>query len=567
MSRHQDLPVILHNNRRGLITIEDGVFEVLQLSSDGRPPKKLLSSAVRNVLRVKLAQSAQAQEPGNQRLDIHVLIAKGRHLRLSKLHVLVEPINSDEARVWVESTMASAYGDAKPHRRILLLVNPVGGKGKARSTVKTVVLPILEAAGCKVEMIETTHSRHAEEITKTMELKYDVIAMVSGDGLIHEAFNGLAARSDARAALQIPIAAIPAGSANSLFLNLYGVKDTFNVELACLTAIKGQPLPIDLISVLFLPSMKLRWAFFSISIGLFVDLDIGTESLRWMGDTRFLLGFIKGAIINRAHKVRLRVKIEEDDKISMARKVRERLAEVTEKVQLGGGKDPLGRSRSKVNKHARDKPRDSASNGRADSNVNSPEATLEQERAGLENEVAHFNLTSNGTQTPKEMPKIKPLEPDNTWRTIESTGASPTKPPAVPTPTKTNDWVDGDGVLYASIGNLPYMDRDLMMWPTALPGSGLADMVIQNNSSRATLLSSINGAEKGDHYFIDSQHFYKISAVTCENLDRKNQPIFTLDGEAYPYDTFHAQIHPHLGKILSLDNHFYITDFLKRHHG
>lgn len=33
---HQDLPVILHNDQRGLLTIEDGKFDVLQLSKDGR---------------------------------------------------------------------------------------------------------------------------------------------------------------------------------------------------------------------------------------------------------------------------------------------------------------------------------------------------------------------------------------------------------------------------------------------------------------------------------------------------------------------------------------------------
>jgi sphingosine kinase len=32
----QDLPVILHNDKRGLLTIEDGRLDVLQLSNDGR---------------------------------------------------------------------------------------------------------------------------------------------------------------------------------------------------------------------------------------------------------------------------------------------------------------------------------------------------------------------------------------------------------------------------------------------------------------------------------------------------------------------------------------------------
>jgi sphingosine kinase len=32
----QDLPVILHNDKRGLLTLEDGKLDVLQLSRDGR---------------------------------------------------------------------------------------------------------------------------------------------------------------------------------------------------------------------------------------------------------------------------------------------------------------------------------------------------------------------------------------------------------------------------------------------------------------------------------------------------------------------------------------------------
>lgn len=35
----------------------------------------------------------------------------------------------------------------------MIIVNPIGGKGKSRSIVKEIVLPILEAAGCVVEVI------------------------------------------------------------------------------------------------------------------------------------------------------------------------------------------------------------------------------------------------------------------------------------------------------------------------------------------------------------------------------------------------------------------------------
>lgn len=49
--------------------------------------------------------------------------------------------------------MLTSRTEATARKRALVLVNPVGGKGKARSIVKETVLPILEAAGCKVTMM------------------------------------------------------------------------------------------------------------------------------------------------------------------------------------------------------------------------------------------------------------------------------------------------------------------------------------------------------------------------------------------------------------------------------
>lgn len=142
--------------------------------------------------------------PGQQqRLDLHVLIAKGSALRLSKMHILVEPASASEAQDWVDLVMATAYPGVskrfaaplirlmspgvKPFRRVLLLVNPVGGKGKAKAIVRDDVLPVLEAAGCVVEvrgeafvfesdpclMLETTHRLHAQEIVQSIDLVYE----------------------------------------------------------------------------------------------------------------------------------------------------------------------------------------------------------------------------------------------------------------------------------------------------------------------------------------------------------------------------------------------------------
>jgi sphingosine kinase len=36
-------------------------------------------------------------------------------------------------------------------------------------------------------------------------------------------------------------------------------------------------------------------SFMSQALGLMADLDIGTEHLRWMGDARFMVGFLRGS--------------------------------------------------------------------------------------------------------------------------------------------------------------------------------------------------------------------------------------------------------------------------------
>lgn len=53
---------------------------------------------------------ADARSGEKRRLDLHTLIQKGSQLRLSTMHVLVEPINSPEADEWVATAMTAAYG-------------------------------------------------------------------------------------------------------------------------------------------------------------------------------------------------------------------------------------------------------------------------------------------------------------------------------------------------------------------------------------------------------------------------------------------------------------------------
>lgn len=54
--------------------------------------------------------------------------------------------------------------------------------------------------------------------------KYDVVAAVSGDGIIHEILNGFAEHTDPMNVMQTPLCPIPGGSGNALSLNLLGLE-------------------------------------------------------------------------------------------------------------------------------------------------------------------------------------------------------------------------------------------------------------------------------------------------------------------------------------------------------
>lgn len=101
----------------------------------------------------------------------------------------------------------------------------------------------------------------------------------------------------------------------------------------------GSSMALNLCSVLMLPSMTRCWSFVSQALGLMVDLDIGTENLKWMGDTRFVLGFLKGIVSSTNSRARIRINMVEDDKASMARIARERSHVVP--ATMGVGLDPL----------------------------------------------------------------------------------------------------------------------------------------------------------------------------------------------------------------------------------
>ena len=163
---------------------------------------------------------------------------------------------------------------------------------------------------------------HAKDIAKDMDLSYDAVVCVSGDGAIHEVLNGFLAHNTPMKALQTPLCPVPAGSGNSLSLCLLGLKDGFDISMATLNAIKGHAMPLDLFSIM--QGNKRSLSYLTQAAGLMADLDIGTENMRWLGDTRFVVGYVRSLIRNAPCPCEIYVKVEQDDKNEMVKTLRER---------------------------------------------------------------------------------------------------------------------------------------------------------------------------------------------------------------------------------------------------
>lgn len=283
---------------------------------------------------VPLRQVVWAQAT-QESLEVSFL-SRGRkkELVLEKIEGQVDDGEVDTAIEWAEALVNAAYTGLTRCRRLKVLVNPHSGVGKAPSMFTNTVEPILRSARCSLDVTYTTHARHGYEIAKDLALQYDAIVTLSGDGLIHEVINGFAHHSDPPNAFSIPIVPVPLGSGNALSLNLLGINDGFDVSAAALNVLKGRPMKSDLFSIT--QNGRKTYSFMSQALGLMADLDIGTENLRWMGDTRFLVGLLRGVLQPRQCPVTLSVKVAEQDKHKMVQALHSRQKGTTNNHLSGG---------------------------------------------------------------------------------------------------------------------------------------------------------------------------------------------------------------------------------------
>lgn len=176
-----------------------------------------------------------------------------------------------------------------------------------------------------LKYIVTEHQGHALEIARDMDIEnYDAIVSVSGDGVLHEVINGFLQRLDAREAIRkVSLGIIPGGTSNSFSISMLGEKLGFDPVHTALQVIKGRSLAIDICSVTY--EDRRYFSFLSHSFGIAAYADLGTEHMRWMGDSRTVVGLLQEIFANKTYKMEASALIEEKDKSKMKEQCRNNL--------------------------------------------------------------------------------------------------------------------------------------------------------------------------------------------------------------------------------------------------
>jgi hypothetical protein len=129
-------------------------------------------------------------------------------------------------------------------RRLLIFINPFGGKGQAQKIYNNKIAPLFKLAGvnCKVEVTE--RANHAKDLLQTIPLdNYDGVISVGGDGMFAEVFNGVIIRTSRDHGLEyndpnvefvrpsIRVGFIPGGSTDAISMCLHGTTDPVTAAL------------------------------------------------------------------------------------------------------------------------------------------------------------------------------------------------------------------------------------------------------------------------------------------------------------------------------------------------
>ncbi|KAK6177295.1 hypothetical protein SNE40_015422 [Patella caerulea] len=200
------------------------------------------------------------------------------------------------SQLWVDSIRRIlANMDQERPKRLLVFINPIGGKKRANKIYSEKVAPVFDIAGIYTEVIVTKRQYHARDVLLDHDLsKFDGVISVGGDGTFSEILNGLLDRSMKDAGIaqtplsdpvspKLPVGIIPAGSTDSIVYTTEGINDPVTCAV---NIVLGNTLGLD-VSAVHQRGEFLKYSVSFLGYGYYGDLVADSERLRWMGPKRY----------------------------------------------------------------------------------------------------------------------------------------------------------------------------------------------------------------------------------------------------------------------------------------
>lgn len=178
---------------------------------------------------------------------------------------------------------------AKDSDKVLVIVNPFGGRGDGTFVLEKVIRPMLTIAGIPHDVILTSRHGEATEIGtslahRSVADRYRAVMLYSGDGTLHELMNGIG-RVDPRLLSATPFVMLPGGSSNCAVSTVSDASpcvDVGAVLTRCLTTTRAQR--VDVIRATYPGCAGPLYDPFVCSFALIADHDLLQEGkLRFLG--------------------------------------------------------------------------------------------------------------------------------------------------------------------------------------------------------------------------------------------------------------------------------------------
>ncbi|XP_066566276.1 ceramide kinase isoform X2 [Amia ocellicauda] len=218
----------------------------------------------------------------------------------------------DLRELWVSAlrTCLQQHIRCRP-QRLLVFINPFGGRGHGRKIYQSQVSPLFELAGISTHVLETERANHARDHILKKDLSgFDGLVCVGGDGMFSELMHGLIGRTQQEAGISendpsatlepcsLRIGIIPAGSTDCVCFATVGVNDPVT---SALHIIIGDSQPLDVCSVHHRDQL-MRYSVSLVGYGFYGDVLEESDRHRWMGPVRYDYSGVMMFLSNRSYQ-------------------------------------------------------------------------------------------------------------------------------------------------------------------------------------------------------------------------------------------------------------------------